>query len=319
MCQLFCITAHDPAKRDEIIERVWSQMALTQKDGYGAAWFSPDGTIGFHKRRYPRLIETEATLPFVKDKAKPADIFSLSNDIPSDGGFLIIHGRLNSPKAPISLANTHPFMTETDNGRSVALIHNGLVTSWTYDNVLPGCSCDSELLMHAYADGGIDGVENHTDGRYAFMFLEYTPPTADELAANPAAVGTKRLHVAKDAAAMLYAGETKEKNIVIATTETLLAMMKAESAGELKNHVLILFDNKDQYQMTEFKPINYNQKEGYQNWWQKWRKTEASTPKVTTSFPDDDDPVSKQVELELSAQEKKEIELLEQQALDYAV
>lgn len=257
MCQILCLTSHDPAKRDQIILDAWHQMSITQKDGYGAAWFGADGTIGFHKRRFPRLVDTIETPKFVDSKKGKTTPFSLSNDIPSDGGFLIIHGRASTND--ISLANTHPMLAE-----NAAMVHNGVIRSFKYSNKNVGCTCDSEKLLLAYLDGGADNVELHTDGSYAFMMLKYEPPTDDEivLAASedrlPA--GKKSLHIAKDNVRTLHSGVMHDGTYAIGTTEFLLEKVNAEYHGEFLNYTLLIFSSATEYQMTEYKGLAYAQK-----------------------------------------------------------
>lgn len=264
MCQILCLTSHDPGQLHAIIQKVWTQMSTTQKDGYGAAWFGADGTIGYLKRRFPK-IRTDEPPPFVKpptqgyQNSKPQDPFHESNDIPSDGGFVIIHGRMATNA--VNVANTHPFIDVLDDGRLVALVHNGVVSSSKYSNLLDGCTCDSELLMRAYTGGGIDEVERHIEGRYAFMYLEYVPPTVEEVAAaaekGTAAVGKKTLHIAKDKQASLKCGLKADNTFVFATTEYLIKLVDGEPEGEVKSNMLMVFSDATAYVHTEYHGLTY--------------------------------------------------------------
>lgn len=314
MCQILCLTSHDPAKLHEIIQKIWVKMSYSQRDGYGAAWSGADGTIGYLKRRYPK-IGPEEPLPFVKASKSP-ESFAESNDIPSDGGFLIIHGRMAT--GVINVANTHPFVDEFEDGSRVAMIHNGVVRSAKYANVLHGCTCDSELLMRAYVHGGIDEVEQHIDGRYAFMHLEYTPPTDEEVAAagdGAPPSGHKALHIAKDSGQSLYCGLLADKTYAFATTEGLLKDVDAESEGELISNVLIIFKSKTEFEMTEFTPLTWHEK----NW--ERPKVHAQTPIHTpthSSYPQL--PAARteptQLDKDVTAAEQEEITRLEQEAIE---
>lgn len=284
MCQILCLTSHDPAKLHETIQKVWTQMSYTQKDGFGAAWRGADGTIGYLKRRFPK-ISMEGPPPFVKPPTqgytggKPQEPFAESNDIPSDGGFVIIHGRMATNA--VNVANTHPFVDILDDGRLVALVHNGVVTSSKYVNELADCTCDSELLMRAYTGGGIDEVERHIDGRYAFMYLEIAPPTVEEVAAAAEkgiqAAGKTTLHVAKDDNASLYCGLKPDNSFVFATTEHLIKLVDGEPEGEVKSNMLMVFSNATEYVLTEYKGLSCAER--MRDWWR------GEDKKTTETYP----------------------------------
>lgn len=323
MCKILCLSSHDPAKRDEIIVKVWQQMAISEKDGYGAAWFSPDGQIGYHKRRYPTLRSGDP-LPFVRPTKSPED-FGVSVDIPSDGGFLIIHAR--TATNPINLANTHPFIDVLEDGRRVALIHNGVVKSDKYSNILQGCTCDSELLLRAYVDGGMDHVEKYIDGRFAFAYLELVPPTEEEvrLAAERGEgvpVGKKTMHVAKERAANLHVGTTPDGTIVFTTSEYTLREVGAVHDGEfLDNHLVILSD-KTNFEMSTFKSLTLFEKKTAR-WFnpdppksapvhppaQQEQKHQHYPPKTVSTDSDIDKALAEIEEQEIRALEQEAIEI----------
>ncbi len=269
-------------------------MKLTQKDGYGAAWYGADGTIGWMKRRYAHVKESgpKFALPeFIAKKVAQADGFSASNDIPSDGGFLIIHGRIATN--PVTLNNTHPMMNADG---SAAMIHNGMVWSDLYDNT-PGCTCDSELLLQAYLAGGIDEVNAEVDGYFAFMMLQL-----DE-------EGRKLMHVAKDARAALYGGKMK-KGYAFATNEILLEGVKAEVLGEVKDSHVLVFDGAES---VDIQPFDKREVVFLSEWERNQRKQHKSQ-KVTCSQPNnvkqltDGDRTSIEAELEeITRQEQEEL------------
>lgn len=329
MCQILCLTSHDPAQRDAIIQRVWRKMAFSQKDGYGASWQGVDGTIGYHKRRYPTL-HPEDIPSFVKGNHKNPDPFGESNDVPSDGGFLIIHGRMATGQ--INVANTHPFITQTDDGRRIALVHNGVVRSAKYDNVLPGCTCDSEFLLHAYAAGGIEEVENHIEGRYAFMYLECAAPTPEESAAagdGVPVVGKKTLHVVKDFGQNLKVGWTKWGCYAIATTEYLFPAVEAEDMGDLNDNTSIVFTSATDYVETRWVAVSYAKKQpalwGNRNF---QKETPAHVPPTTpavqqhqsfpaaSTLPAATHAALDQIDAKLREAEAEEIRRLEQEPIE---
>lgn len=223
MCKIFCFTNHNPAERDALILKIWEGMAVSEKDGYGAAWFSPEGEIGYYKSELPKIYDET-------DTKKPK--FGFSNNLPSDGGFLIIHGRTST--CPINLENTHPMLDD-----NAALVHNGIVRSLDYKNINSGC--DSELILRAYQDKGIESVEKSIYGYFAFMMLRFEQ-------------GEKRLHIARDSRAPLVCGEFNN-SYVFSTNRTLLWKINASVIGEVKDHTLIIFKNKDDFEMKTFKSL----------------------------------------------------------------
>lgn len=302
MCQILALTTHDPAKRDDIIASTWRRMwANGHKDGFGAAWFSPDGQIGFYKSRHP-AIPREDLPAFVKMD------FSESKPFPSDGGFLIIHGRNASTNNKISLENTHPmfdFGWENDENPFIkaAMIHNGLVYSDIYDNQY--CTCDSELLMQAYAEGGGPHVSKEIQGRFAFMYLDVLD-------------GVRRLHVARDSnATITLAGGYYHDGFVFATVPDLISALGGEHFGEISDNQLIIFTDKDHYDLTKIdscRPWSYTY---YDHMGKQAGARSEYPPKCRVAPKVEDDKVKKAArdsyEAELTAELAKiEQELLEQ-------
>lgn len=162
MCKIQIHTHHNADKLQEIVLAAWSKMSLTEKDGYGAAWLSPSGKIQTIRSSLPR--PSTSTAPWSK-------AFVSGSFTPSNGGYLIIHGRTST--CGVNVDNTHPFHI----GKR-ALIHNGVVSSETINNV--HSTCDSELLLHAWDQGGIASIEADIDGYYAFAVItEGRSPTLD--------------------------------------------------------------------------------------------------------------------------------------------
>jgi hypothetical protein len=234
MCKIFCVTRHDPAERDNIIQKIWQVMATTEKHGFGAAWFAPDGRICHYKARSP-VLPTFVVPSFVKgagfNEMHPKDE---NGNIPvSDGGFLIIHGR--HATCDINLSNTHPML-----GENAAMVHNGVVDSIRYENV--NSTCDSEKLLRAYLDEGIEGVEQNITGYYAFMLIE-----------NVAGPNARRLHVGKDSRATLYCG-AKSDAYIFSTSELLIEKYKGVVLGEVMDNKLAVFTSPTEFTETNFVP-----------------------------------------------------------------
>ncbi len=231
MCKILCLTKHDPLKLKETVVRVWADMKTTERDGYGATWFGENGEIGWVKTRWPVWPDTD--IPnFVQGG------FHAMKDIPSDGGFLLIHGRAASSTCPITLANTHPMLTHDG---KMALIHNGFVySSMGYYKNSKDCSCDSELLMFAYDAGGIDEITRNIGGSFAFMTLRLEE-------------GKKTLHIAKDDKKSLYCGKTAD-GYAIGTSLHLFDQVDAAPIGEYKNYQIVIFGRQDKIEMSAFEP-----------------------------------------------------------------
>jgi asparagine synthetase B (glutamine-hydrolysing) len=266
MCKIVCLTKHDPAERNNLIQAFWNDMKKTEFDGYGAAWFGANGEIGFFKSRYA-YVPTEPIPDFTKSG------FSEYNDIPSDGGYLIIHARAQSAGNVITLANTHPMLS--DDGQT-ALIHNGCVyaTGGKYRNISP-CTCDSELLLLAYLDDGIDAVSKYISGKFAFMALQYKDDK-------------KTLHIAKDAEKTLFTGKMPDGSYIIGTARHLFDVVGATEMGEFKDHHILIFGRQEAPELGEFEPYVYKtaaelaelDEARYANWQQHKHKNAPYVPPV---------------------------------------
>jgi hypothetical protein len=150
MCKLLILTSHDSSKLDSIIVKAWGVMSATERDGFGAAWVTPGGRIGW----------VRSSVPFIRESL-PEFVagFGARHGEQSDGGALIIHGR--TATCGVSLCNTHPMLS----GKT-ALVHNGVVSSSAFENKTT--SCDSELLLTAFNHGDIHAIVQGITGYYAF-------------------------------------------------------------------------------------------------------------------------------------------------------
>lgn len=157
MCKVIILQKHAPAARNRLIRAAWSYFCRTgETDGFGAAWIAKDGRLAWAKSSSPTL---SGDLP------PWADGFFAHRGLaePSDGGWLLLHGR--TATCGVDVDNTHPMLD--DNG-TAALVHNGVVSSETLQNVYT--TCDSELLLHAWDQGGAKGLEQ-VSGYFAFALL----------------------------------------------------------------------------------------------------------------------------------------------------
>jgi hypothetical protein len=228
MCKLLILTKHDSKELGSIIVKAWQAMALTEKDGYGAAWISPSGRLQYVKCSTPSLQDIHVEpLPFVKGFKK------LHGKLASNGGELIIHGR--TATNDINLENCHPML----DGQA-ALIHNGVVDSEIYD--LTQTSCDSEYLMRAWNDQGLESVAANISGYYAFAHLQ-----AD-------AKGGALLSVVRDSKAQLRVGKLLGQGVAFATTDTLLKIAGSEVIGDFKDNTFAQFQKGKYLFQKTFEP-----------------------------------------------------------------
>lgn len=211
MCKIAILTSHDPDKLQEVVLKAWRAMSSTEKDGYGAAWVTPDGKIGY--------IKSSSTTPII-DVPDYFKAFSAGSWSKSNGGPLLIHGR--TATCGVNADNTHPMII----GNS-ALIHNGIVNSKRYHNV--ETTCDSELLLHAWKDNGIISVAEEVTGYYAFGAL-----TASKRKVT--------LDIVRDDKASLCGG-SYHKGMAFATTRQLLDVIGASFYGDVKTNVWFRYVN----------------------------------------------------------------------------
>lgn len=203
MCKIAILTQHDPAKLAQIVTNVWISMSSSERDGFGAAWMSPSGEIQSIKSSVP---EPRDALPEFFEG------FSSGAFTPSNGGPLLIHGR--TATCGVNVENTHPILAG-----NCALIHNGIVTSKRFHNI--ETTCDSELLIHAWNDGGTKALADDISGYYAFALLTVRP--------------RKRwtLDVVRDARAPLVGGTLHNGAVAFATTPAVLAATGAAHKGAI--------------------------------------------------------------------------------------
>lgn len=250
MCQILALTTHpaDPVERDKLIQRIWSHMWHTgkQNDGCGAAWFTADGRIAYHKSRLDVIHYKNGLKDKINKLTKKGffDLESLNAAEPSDGGFLIVHAR--NATCDITVENTHPMLSLDDMGvPQAAMVHNGVVRSFRYP--VKHSTCDSEQLLRAYDDGGIKSVERDVFGKYAFMFLKVID-------------GLKRLHIVKDKAQHLVCGvlnqDQEPQHWAFATTAELVDLVGAKYCGPLKecSHVRFTEGQEGTFEASLFTP-----------------------------------------------------------------
>lgn len=228
MCKLAILTKHESTQLGPIILKAWKEMAATERDGFGAAWVRPSGRIGYVK-------SSQAT--FLPELPSFCDSFSASTEMRSDGGALIIHGR--TATCGVSLENTHPMLAD---GR--ALVHNGVVSSDRFQNVDTGC--DSELLLHAWRQDGIDAVAKDVSGYYAFAIIQRLK-------------GKTVLDVVRDDRAQLKVGKVAG-GWAFATTNSLLTSIGSSFLSDFTANTHVSFVDGKQYSVARFTPAKADKK-----------------------------------------------------------
>lgn len=225
MCKIAILTHHNPAELKATITALWRTMAKTERDGYGAAWVTPSGRIGWARSSAP---EFSVTLPDFC-----SGFYDDAGDLTSDGGALLVHGR--TATCGVNLENTHPLVL----GNS-ALIHNGIVSSTRFHNT--ETTCDSELLLHAWRAEGLPAVARDISGYYAFGVITIKSKQVT-------------LDVVRDNRANLWAGTLPQANgWAFATTQELLRVVGASPAAEFRANTAARFRNGHHLLTESFDP-----------------------------------------------------------------
>jgi hypothetical protein len=224
MCKIAILTKHDPDGLEVIVRKLWRSMSGTERDGYGAAWISPEGVVQTVRSSSPNLSDVP-----------PAYVsgFFGGSFTKSDGGYLLVHAR--TATCGISLENTHPMQIG-----NAALIHNGVVYSKKYSNV--DTTCDSELLLHAWRQGGVEEIEKEIGGYYAFAVITATPKK-------------RILDIVRDDRACLHVGRLQNGGEIFATTTELVTVGAGTVLGAMTGHTAVRFTNGRNTHTREFTPF----------------------------------------------------------------
>ena len=228
MCKLAIVTKHDSTQLGSIIINAWREMSRTEKDGFGAAWVRPNGKIGYVK-------SSQAT--FLTELPSFCDTFSEGTELRSDGGALIIHGR--TATCGVNVVNTHPMLST-----GCALVHNGVVSSSRFHNT--DTTCDSELLLHAWKEDGIDAVAQDISGYYAFAIIQRIK-------------GRTVLDVVRDDRAQLKVGKV-DGGWAFATTPELLKTLGSSALSDYKTNTHVSFVDGKEYSVASFVPAKADKK-----------------------------------------------------------
>ena len=224
MCKIAILTQHNAETLQDTVTKVWTAMSKTERDGFGAAWLTPRGTISWIKSSSPK--QGEILPDFFEG-------FTEGRFTRSNGGPLLIHAR--TATCDVNAENTHPMLVA-----NTALIHNGVVSSERFKNT--ETSCDSELLTHAFRQGGVEALENDISGYYAFALLEALPRKE------------WTLDIVRDSRAPLVGGLLPNNGFAFATNDGVLSATGARYCGKIKDNVHFRYQNGRHILTEEFSP-----------------------------------------------------------------
>ncbi len=219
MCKILGITSIKAEHVSELQELTWQSMSQTEKSGYGSAWNSKEG-IGYIKK----------SDVYVREKLPFGEGFFENAKLDYESGAVIIHGR--TATCGVNVENTHPFVID-----NFALIHNGVVESKKYVNKIS--TCDSELILRAFMDGGIKAVAEHIEGWYACLIIEKLPD------------GRHFLHVFKDTWTSLYVGSL-DGEFIFATTMELIEGIGGKVLAKFKGDTYCRFEGNQLKHQEDF-------------------------------------------------------------------
>ena len=233
MCKIIIFTkppfASSQKKQRALFNKLLNELGKSQKDGLGIAYMGPDNVI--HRRRwgassdFKGLMTDDLRGAFCEETSEPPDETIAS-------GFVLLHGRTATCER--GLRNAHPHMIEDQSGTQFALIHNGVVQASKTDKDALGTmlsGCDSELILSAFASGGMDLVSKIITGYYAFSVIVNNRD------------GTSYLHVVRDFTTSLYVGEMDGGSYVFATTPDLIEMAGCKQYSRVLPLIHLTFDN----------------------------------------------------------------------------
>jgi predicted glutamine amidotransferase len=224
MCKIAILTQHEPKALRATVLTVWAAMAKTERDGFGAAWLSPSGSL--------RYIKSSNSVPGIS-LPNFFEGFTEGRFTRSNGGPLLIHAR--TATCGINAENTHPMLIG-----STALIHNGVVSSNRFKNT--ETSCDSELLTHAFRQGGTKALEDDISGYYAFALLEALPRKQ------------WTLDIVRDSRAPLVGGVLPNNGLAFATNDAVLASTGAKHLGKIRDNVHFRYEGGKHVLTKDFTP-----------------------------------------------------------------
>ncbi len=198
MCKVFTLTNTSKIKNiDKAVNTILSKLSDYERDGLG---YTISGESGIYGERSVHVLEFNTSfkapihsMPFT---TSVYNRFGLKSKPVGAGMF---HGRTSTNHK--NLLNTHPI-----NKHGWSLIHNGVVTNHGPEHQM-NTTNDTEHLVEYMGTKGIQSIEKHISGYYAFTALD---PMG-------------QLHVVKDSIANLYFARISTiDSFVFATTKALI-------------------------------------------------------------------------------------------------
>lgn len=237
MCKIAVFTNVKNLNLKEKINSIGNTLLKLEDDGFGYALQGEQGVFGekcVAKTFASRLWAKETVkLPIVKPTYEK---FGTISQLTGPG---IFHGRTSTNVK--GLLNCHPMQRDGWN-----LIHNGVVGDIgpEYEKTTQN---DSEDVLFRLIEG-IDSVEKHLEGYYAFAAID---PHG-------------RLHVARDAMASLFIAWSKVyESYVIATTAELLKSLnrtlkaKLGPIDEIYQDKYMIFQGNEMIHSQDITPLGY--------------------------------------------------------------
>lgn len=234
MCKIMAMAGLKPENREnawkfaQAAAKVMSQNM--EKDGFGYAAITADGLMFGERWVYnsQAFVDREtATEEELKVQARFKDAVYTSEPVynsfgtvdPEAATAILLHARFATSSK--GLANTHPFVYDNH----TALIHNGVISN-IKDLELRTSTCDSETILNAYVDVGVDmhpnkivDVAQKLEGYYA----------CGVLTTNNDAVPV--LDIFKDDRASLVMGRVKELGCLVFSTNKQILEDACAAAG----------------------------------------------------------------------------------------
>lgn len=205
MCKLYAIVEIENQKNAEDFTRL-AIPEITKTDNHGLGIMRL-GERGVHIQRWlepPVIVRHKKSSALLKYADAVKHQYNEAGMRSKKLYSIAVHGRFAT--CARSLQNTHPFFRE-----GVALMHNGVITNSTKDNVVS--TCDSEILLSQYLKSGMKSDHNKltetlTDvkGYYAAIVFNND--------------GT--IDIWRDSTASLFIAHVRGVGVVIATTAEII-------------------------------------------------------------------------------------------------
>lgn len=177
--------------------------AQNEKGVFGERWINPKEAFVYRTPFSKKDKEIKETFVNVLDGAPR---YNKWGKVGKSFHALLLHARMAT--CAVDIGNTHPFVSE--DGKT-ALIHNGIVRSYTLKNVTS--TCDTELLLNSYVGNGVakdptavQAMAKEIQGSYACGVL-----TVD-------AEGKQVMDIFRNNTSSLYAAYVKELDAIVYCT-----------------------------------------------------------------------------------------------------